>query len=466
MMPSLAVLACVLVPIRHALQSQIAVFSSLPPPELINNLTANLHYKILTASQPSTSPKPEILTFDNTTHILVWKFTKEQREYLKAHPSFVGIEADNVVHIAPYNGTLDTPDVEEQGSDAPSLDGSHSGQTFNALLNSTPTITQRDAPNWGLARISQKYLPLRTDYSYPEGAGEGIDVYVIDTGVNIAHTDFGGRASWGITTVDNSVDEDDNGHGTFVAGIIGGNLYGVAKKVQIIAVKALDGNGSGTVSDILFGLQYVIKNAKKLGNNHKSIVNLSLGTQKSTALDQAVTALVNAGIIMVAAAGNGDENGVGQDACEFSPASARTALTVGSTDRFDNIASFSNYGPCVNLFAPGVQIRSTWVGSDTATYVSSGTSFSTPFAAGVMATYIAERIRQNKTAMQPADIIRAITGMATTGAIHGLGSTSPNLLLYNRIDALSTQRSAATHEYVPHYMISCLIISYLFVITL
>lgn len=118
------------------------------------------------------------------------------------------------------------------------------------------------------------------------------------------------------------------------------------------------------------------------------------------------------------------------------------------------------------MFAPGVQIRSTWVGSDTATYVSSGTSFSTPFAAGVMATYIAERIRQNKTAMQPADIIRAITGMATTGAIHGLGSTSPNLLLYNRIDALSTQRSAATHEYVPHYMISCLIISYLFVITL
>ncbi|KAG2177491.1 hypothetical protein INT44_008002, partial [Umbelopsis vinacea] len=288
----------------------------------------------------------------------------------------------------------------------------------------------------GLARISQKYLPLRTDYSYPESAGEGIVAYVIDTGINIGHDDFGGRASWGITTVDNSVDIDDNGHGTFVAGIIGGTAYGVAKKVQIIAVKALDRNGSGTVSDILFGLQYVIKNAKKLGNSHKSIVNLSLGTQKSTALDQAVTALVNAGIIMVAAAGNGDESGVGQDACEFSPASARTALTVGSTDRFDNVAGFSNYGPCVNLFAPGVQIRSTWIGSNTATYVSSGTSFSTPFAAGVMATYMSERISQNKTAMQPADIIRAITGMATTGAIHGLGSTSPNLLLYNRIDAL------------------------------
>lgn len=147
-MPSLAVLACVLVPITHAIQSQIAVFSSLPPPELINNLTANIHYKVLTASQSSTSPKPEILTFDDTTHILVWKFTKEQREYLKTHPSFVGIEADNVVRIAPYNGTLETPDVEEQGSDAPSLDGSLSGQTFNALLNSTPIITQRDTPNW------------------------------------------------------------------------------------------------------------------------------------------------------------------------------------------------------------------------------------------------------------------------------------------------------------------------------
>jgi hypothetical protein len=146
---SLAVLACVFVPVRSALQSQIAMFSSLPPPELIDKLTASLHYNILTANQPSTSPpKPEILTFDDTTHILVWKFTKEQREYLKTHPSFIGIEADNIVRIAPYNGTLDTPDVEEQGSDAPSLDGSESGQSYNALLNSTQTVTQSDTPNW------------------------------------------------------------------------------------------------------------------------------------------------------------------------------------------------------------------------------------------------------------------------------------------------------------------------------
>lgn len=141
-------LACVLVPVRDALQSQIAMFSSLPPPELIEKLALTMHYNVLTANQPSTAPKPEILTFDDTTHILVWKFTKEQREYLKTHPSFVGIEADNLVHIAPYNGALDTPDVEEQGSDAPSLDGSQSGQTFNALLNSTRSVTQMDAPNW------------------------------------------------------------------------------------------------------------------------------------------------------------------------------------------------------------------------------------------------------------------------------------------------------------------------------
>ncbi|KAH8552513.1 peptidase S8/S53 domain-containing protein [Umbelopsis sp. PMI_123] len=455
----MAVIGSAIVPVSYGVENQIAMFSSLPPVELIESLTTSYHYNILTANQP-VAPKPQILTFDNTTHIMVWKFTKEQREYLKTHESFVGIEENNIVHIAPFNRNVSTTNVEEQGSDAPSLDGSQNGQSFNALLNGTRIITQRDVPNWGLARISQKYLPLQTDYSYPESAGDGVDVYVIDTGINVQHTDFGGRARWGITTVENSGDQDDNGHGTFVAGIIGGSTYGVAKKVRMIAVKALDENGSGTVSDILLGLQFVIKNAKKLGNSNRSIVNLSLGTQKSTALDQAVTALANAGIIMVAAAGNGDENGVGQDACDFSPASARTALTVGSTDRSDNIAGFSNYGPCVNLFAPGVKIRSTWVGSNTATYVSSGTSFSTPFAAGAMATYISERTRQNKTVMQSADIIRAITGMATSGVIQGLQPGSPNLLLYNRIsDTLTTQRSAAAFDSISYWMISCLIIS-------
>ncbi|KAG2173169.1 hypothetical protein INT43_004543, partial [Umbelopsis isabellina] len=299
--------------------------------------------------------------------------------------------------------------------------------------NGTRMSTETNVPNWGLARISQKYLPLQTDYTYPNSSGEGVDVYVIDTGINVEHQEFGGRATWGITTVENSGNTDDNGHGTFVAGIVGGALFGVAKDVRLIAVKALDASGSGSVSDILYGLQYVIKTAKLNGNKSRSVVNLSLGTQKSTALDQAVTALVNAGIIMVAAAGNGDENGVGQDACDFSPASARTALTVGSTDRSDNVASFSNYGPCVNIFAPGVKIRSAWIGSDTATYVSSGTSFSTPFAAGVVATYISERQRQKRANMAPEEVIRAITGMATEGVIHGLDSRSPNLLLYNGI---------------------------------
>ncbi|KAM3580418.1 hypothetical protein VKS41_007082 [Umbelopsis sp. WA50703] len=452
--------------------SHIAVFSSLPSQELLDSLAPVVRSNILSSSK-SPAPAPEILTFDNHTHILVWKFTPEQQEMLKDHKDLIGLETNQIVRIAPFpvmgqsnnvgeQGSDDananiyptpskSPNVEEQGSDAPNLDGS-AGQITNAYLNGTRMSTQVNVPNWGLARISQKYLPLQTDYTYPNSSGEGVDVYVIDTGINIEHQEFGGRASWGLTTVENSGDIDDNGHGTFVAGIVGGALFGVAKE-------ALDASGSGSVSDILYGLQYVIKAAKVSGNKSRSVVNLSLGTQKSTALDQAVTALVNAGIIMVAAAGNGDENGIGQDACDFSPASARTALTVGSTDRSDNVASFSNYGPCVNIFAPGVKIRSAWIGSDTATYVSSGTSFSTPFAAGVVATYISERQRQQRANMAPEEVIRAITGMATDGVIHGLDSRSPDLLLYNGIgkDTYSTQESGQSRVIWPpfHLLMTC-----------
>jgi hypothetical protein len=144
---TMAVIGSAIVPVSYGVENQIAMFSSLPPVELIESLTTSYHYNILTANQ-SVAPKPQILTFDNTTHIMVWKFTKEQREYLKTHESFVGIEENNIVHIAPFNRNVSTPNVEEQGSDAPSLDGSQNGQSFNALLNGTRIITQRDVPNW------------------------------------------------------------------------------------------------------------------------------------------------------------------------------------------------------------------------------------------------------------------------------------------------------------------------------
>ncbi|TCD69427.1 serine protease [Steccherinum ochraceum] len=255
--------------------------------------------------------------------------------------------------------------------------------------------TQRGAP-WGLARISHRAklaFSTFTKYEYERQGGEGVDVYVIDTGINVGHKEFAGRAKWGKTIPQNDVDDDNNGHGTHCAGTIASNKYGVAKGAHVVAVKVLGSNGSGTMSDVVAGVEFAAKAAAAnmeaakqefaaTGRTaHKgSVANMSLGGGKSQILDRAVNAAVDNGMHFAVAAGNDN-----RDACSYSPAAAENAVTVGASTLGDIRAYFSNYGKCVDVFAPGLNILSTYIGSTTATTTMSGTSMASPHTAGLLA---------------------------------------------------------------------------------
>ncbi|KIM25047.1 hypothetical protein M408DRAFT_329847 [Serendipita vermifera MAFF 305830] len=257
---------------------------------------------------------------------------------------------------------------------------------------------QNNAP-WGLARISHREkLGFQTfrKYQYDPSGGEGVDAYVIDTGININHVEFEGRARWGKTMPANDVDEDGNGHGTHCAGTMASGKYGVAKKANLIAVKVLGSNGSGSMSDVVGGVVWASDQASKAAakaraeyaatgyTTHKgSVANMSLGGGKSKALDAAVNAAVEHGMHFAVAAGNDNK-----DACNYSPAAAEKAVTVGASTIGDERAYFSNYGTCVDVFAPGLNILSTWTGSKTATNTISGTSMASPHTAGLLAYYL------------------------------------------------------------------------------
>jgi len=257
------------------------------------------------------------------------------------------------------------------------------------------TDIEKGAP-WGLARIShRKKLGFGTfrEYIYDGHGGEGVDAYVIDTGINVHHVEFQGRAKWGMTVPQNDVDEDANGHGTHCAGTIASKKYGVAKAAHVIAVKVLGSNGSGTMSDVLTGVQWAASQAQaKLAaaraeyqatgkTSHKgSVANMSLGGGKSRALDDVVNAAVDGGLHFAVAAGN--EN---KDACNTSPAGAARAITVGASTLADTRAYFSNHGPCVDVFAPGLNILSTWNSGNSSTNTISGTSMASPHVAGLVA---------------------------------------------------------------------------------
>ncbi|CAO3574416.1 unnamed protein product [Mortierella alpina] len=294
-------------------------------------------------------------------------------------------------------------------------------------------MIQQRAPSWGLPRVSQRNLPLKSDYNYPVSAGEGVDVYVIDTGINIQHVDFEGRARWGITTVPGAPNTDDNGHGTFVAGVIGSRTFGVAKKVRLIAVKGLNKEGTSSLSQILAALDWTIKQGRQ-SSNRKNVVNLSLGAGYSRVLNSAVDALVQSGMFIVAAAGNGDERNVGQNACKYSPASTPTAFTVGSTNINDQMSSFSNYGQCVNIYAPGERVRSTWIGpTNREINTDSGTSFSAPNVAGIAALVMgAERGDRADGSWSPKNLGNKILQLGTRNVVKNFkGPANTNLLAFN-----------------------------------
>ncbi|RDW76078.1 subtilisin-like serine protease PR1A-like protein [Coleophoma crateriformis] len=284
----------------------------------------------------------------------------------------------------------------------------------DAKVYASTLTTQTGAP-WGLGRISHRAKGT-TSYIYDTTAGSGVTVYVVDTGVYAAHSQFGGRASMGANFVSGSANTDENGHGTHCSGTIAGSTYGVAKSAKIVGVKVLDASGSGTNSGVISGIQWVANNAPA-----KSVLSMSLGGAYSSAVNSAVTSTVSAGVTVVVAAGNNNAN-----AANYSPASAASAITVGAIDQNDARASFSNYGSVLDVFAPGVSVLSAWIGSTTATNTISGTSMATPHVAGLAAYLIAL-----EGLSSPAAVVARITALATSGAITSAGSGSPNLIAYN-----------------------------------
>ncbi|MGW7368159.1 S8 family peptidase [Streptomyces sp. NPDC054841] len=337
-----------------------------------------------------------------------------------------------------YNAALNGYSVELSEAQAKKFAADPAVESVVQNRVFTISGTQPSPPSWGLDRIDQKALPLNQSYTYPDSAGTGVTAYIIDTGVRITHSDFGGRASYGYDAIDNdNTAQDGHGHGTHVAATVAGSSYGVAKKAKVVGVRVLDNSGSGTTDQVVAGIDWVTRNAVK-----PAVANMSLGGGVDTVLDTAVRNSIASGVTYAIAAGND-----GANASNTSPARVTEAITVGSTTSTDARSSFSNYGSVLDIFAPGSSITSAWNTSDSATNTISGTSMATPHVAGAAALYLAD----NRTAT-PAQVASALTTAATPNVVGNPGTGSPNRLLY--VGGGSTQPPGSRFENTADYAIN------------
>ncbi|MBA2472372.1 MAG: S8 family peptidase [Pseudonocardiales bacterium] len=276
--------------------------------------------------------------------------------------------------------------------------------------------TTQSPATWGLDRVDQRALPLSNSYTY-NFTGAGVTAYIIDTGIRFSHTQFGGRAVSGVDEVDGGSADDCNGHGTHVSGTVGGSTYGVAKRVNIVGVRVLDCAGSGSTSGVIAGVDWVTGNHSA---GAPAVANMSLGGSASSALDTAVRNSIADGVVYGVAGGNDNAS-----ACNGSPSRVAEAITVGATTSTDARSSFSNFGTCLDIFAPGSSITSSWNTSDTATNTISGTSMATPHVVGAAALYL-----QEHPGSSPQAVRDGLVNSATAGVVTNAGTGSPNKLLY------------------------------------